>query len=292
MDRKLSFGVIGGSGLEQMSGLKNVYEHKVEETPFGQPSGPVVVGEIEGVNIAFLARHGEGHHISPSEVNFRANIYALKSMGVERVVGVSACGSLREDYAPGEIVIPDQIFDFTKSRKNSFFEEGIVVHVSVAEPFCPDLSATLYKSVLDTGARVHQGGSFLTIEGPRFSTRLESNVYRSWNMSLVGMTISPEAFLAREAEMCYSVMGLVTDYDVWHDREGKVSFDKIVEIMNKNRTVALEAIHNLSLQIKAERPCDCSKALAGAIATQPELIDRATYARLSLLLSKYLKRDS
>lgn len=280
-----AFAVIGGSGLYEIPGLTGVREHQLE-TPFGIPSAPVIVGEIEGVNVAFLARHGAGHKISPSEINYRANIYALKSMGVERVVGVSACGSLREEIAPGEIVIPDQIFDFTKSRKNSFFEGGIVVHVSVAEPFCPDLSKTLYESVLETGARVHQGGTFLTIEGPRFSTKAESNVYRSWNMSLIGMTVSPEAFLAREAQMCYSVMALVTDYDVWHESEGAVSFDMIVETMNKNIAVANEAIRNLSSQIKQERPCDCSQALDKAIATRPESVDQATFAKLSLLLDK------
>lgn len=288
MDRKLSFGVIGGSGLYEMPGLRNVKDHEVE-TPFGKPSSPIVVGKIEGAHVAFLARHGTSHEISPSEINFRANIYALKSLGVERVVGVSACGSLREDWAPGELVIPDQIFDFTKGRDKSFFEGGIVVHVSASEPFCPDLSKVLYKAVLDSGAKVHRGGTILTIDGPRFSTKAESGVFRSWGMSLVGMTTSPEAFLAREAEMCYSVMAHVTDYDAWHETEESVSLEKINQVLNKNSQMAIEAIQNLCRQISRERDCRCSSALLGAIATRPEAVDRSVREKLGLLLDKYLK---
>ncbi len=210
MDLQPSLAIIGGSGLYSMPGLKDVTEHDIT-TPFGKPSSPVVTGTLEGRLVAFLARHGIGHHISPTEVNYCANIYALKSLGVERVVGISACGSLREDYAPGDLVIPDQIFDLTRNRRRSFFGEGLVAHIGVAEPFCRDLSGQVYQAVSATGATVHQGGTFLTVEGPRFSTKAESNVYRSWGMSLIGMTTSPEAFLAREAELCYTVMAHVTD---------------------------------------------------------------------------------
>ncbi len=189
------------------------------DTPFGKPSAPIVVGELQGQRIAFLARHGIGHRLSPSEVPYRANIYALKALGVERIVSISACGSLREDYAPGEVVVPDQLFDFTRKRKSSFFEDGLVAHISVANPFCEDLSMKLFAAVQSTGAACHSGGSLITIEGPRFSTKAESNTYRSWGMSIIGMTASPEAFLAREAELCYAVMAHVTDYDVWHTSE-------------------------------------------------------------------------
>ena len=195
---KIAF--IGGSGLYSMPVLDDVVE-KVINTPFGDPSAPIIVGRLNGQTIAFLARHGIGHHLSPSEINFRANIYALKSLGVERIVGISACGSLREDYAPGDIVVPDQLFDFTKDRKRTFFDEGLVAHISIPDPFCEDLSNLVYQSVESTGNNVHFGGSYITIEGPRFSTRAESNTFRAWGMSLIGMTTSPEAFLAREAEM-------------------------------------------------------------------------------------------
>lgn len=282
------FGVIGGSGFREMSGLKNVTAYDVK-TPFGKPSGSVVIGELAGIRIAFLARHGEGHRISPSKINYRANIYALKSLGVDRIIGVSACGSLQKEIAPGDIVVPDQIFDFTKGREPSFFDEGVVVHVSTADPFCTDLSQMLFKSCKKTGAKVHKGGTFMTIEGPRFSTKAESKTFRSWGMSLVGMTTSPEAFLAREAEMCYSSLALVTDYDVWHKSEDSVSFAKIAETMKKNITVATAAIRNLSHETLKERNCDCSRALTNAIATRSEAVNKKTRDRLSLLLWKYLK---
>ena len=215
-------------------------------TPFGKPSSPIMIGELEGQRVAFLARHGIGHHITPSEVNYRANIYALKSLGAERVVSISACGSLREDYAPGHIVIPDQLFDNTKGRKRTFFGEGLVVHVSVADPFCPDLSAQLEKATRETARPSTAGGSFITIEGPRFSTKAESHTFRSWGMSLIGMTASPEAFLAREAELCYAVMAHVTDYDVWHVSEAPVTVEMVIQTLNKNTEVAQQAIRNLA----------------------------------------------
>jgi len=285
-----TLGLIGGSGLYAMSGLQDV-EEKDLSTPFGKPSAPVVVGTMEGQRVAFLARHGLGHHISPTEVNYRANIYALKSLGVERIVSISACGSLREDYTPGDIVIPDQVFDFTRERKRSFFEGGLVVHISVADPFCADLSQKLYDATLATGATVHTGGSFITIEGPRFSTKAESNTFRAWGMSIIGMTASPEAFLAREAEMCYAVMAHVTDYDVWHISEETVTVDRVIEILNRNTQVAQQAVRNLARELTPERPCECPRALAGALITHPDAIPPEARQKLGLLVDKYLNRE-
>jgi 5'-methylthioadenosine phosphorylase len=279
--------IIGGSGLYNMTGLENPQEFALE-TPFGKPSAPIVVGTLENQTVAFLARHGLGHFISPSEVNYRANIYALKSLGVERIVSVSACGSLREDYAPGDLVIPDGLFDFTKGRKQSFFEGGMVAHVGVADPFCPVFSAQLYQAVESTGARVHQGGNFITIEGPRFSTKAESHTFRAWGMSIIGMTTSPEAFLAREAEMCYAVMAHVTDYDVWHVSEQPVTVEMVIAVLNKNTEIAQEAIRNLVKGINPVRECDCGHALATALITNPEVIPAATREKLDLLVKKYL----
>ncbi len=240
----VSLAIIGGSGLYSMSGLTDTHE-VVLETPFGQPSAPIVVGTLENTRLVFLARHGLGHHLTPSEVNYRANIYALKSLGVERIVSISACGSLREDYAPGHIVIPDQLFDNTKGRARSFFGEGLVAHAGVADPFCFDLSSRLKEAVQEAGATVHHGGALVTIEGPRFSTKAESNAYRAWGMSLIGMTTSPEAFLAREAEMCYAVMGHVTDYDVWHTSQAPVTVELIIQVLNQNTAIAQRSVRIL-----------------------------------------------
>ena len=280
--------IIGGSGLYAMPGLENAQE-RVVDTPFGQPSAPVVVGELEGRRIAFLARHGIGHHISPTEINYRANIFALKSLGVERIVSISACGSLREDYVPGEIVIPDQLFDFTRDRKRSFFEGGLVAHISVANPFCPDLSRSVYQAVAETGVKTHSGGTFITIEGPRFSTRAESNIYRSWGMALIGMTTSPEAFLAREAEICYASMAHVTDYDVWHTSEEPVTVSQVIEILNRNTTYAQQAVRNLVRVLTPDRDCDCPHALASSLITRRDKIPSETRERLDLLVGKYLR---
>ena len=280
--------VIGGSGLYAMPGLEDIEEHEVE-TPFGKPSSPVVVGTLVGKRVAFLARHGIGHQISPTEINYQANIYALKMLGATCVISISACGSLREDYAPGHIVIPDQLFDFTRERKRSFFGAGIVGHVSTADPFCGDLSQELYKAVKTVGASGHKGGTFITIEGPRFSTRGESNTYRAWGMSIIGMTASPEAFLAREAEMCYAVMAHVTDYDVWHISEEPVNVEMMIRILNQNTQIAQDAIRNLVTQITQDQNCDCEHAMANALITQPKIIPPETRKRLALLVDKYLK---
>ncbi len=287
MPEKLSLAILGGSGLYSMTGLTDTTEHDLE-TPFGKPSAPIVVGTLEGKRVAFLARHGIGHHIMPTEVPYRANIYALKALGAECIVSINACGSLREDYAPGHIVIPDQIFDNTRGRARTFFGEGLVAHAGAADPFCPDLSAGLETAVMGTGATVHHGGAFIVIEGPRFSTKAESNVYRSWGMSIVGMTAAPEAFLAREAEMCYAVMAHVTDYDVWHVSEAPVTVEMVIKTLNKNTQAAQAAIRRLVASLPEERPCACGSALASAIITHPSAIPPATRQKLDLLVKKHL----
>ncbi len=282
-----SLAIIGGSGIYNMPGLTQLTEQEIE-TPFGKTSAPIVIGTIEGKKIAFLARHGIGHHITPSEVPYRANIYALKMLGVERIVSINACGSLREDYVPGDIVIPDQIFDNTRNRARSFFGEGLVAHVGVADPFCPDLSKALVSSVKETKVTVHRGGSLIVIEGPRFSTKTESNTYRAWGMSIVGMTAAPEAFLAREAEMCYSVMAHVTDYDVWHVSESPVTVDMVVKTLKKNALAAQASIHYLIKSMPKIRDCSCDSALSSAIITEPSAIPLMTRKKLDLLVKKYL----
>lgn len=279
--------IIGGSGLYAMAGLADVQERQIS-TPFGEPSAPIVVGKLEGKEIAFLARHGIGHFLSPSEINYQANIYALKTLGVERIIGISACGSLREDYAPGDIVIPDQLFDFTKARQRSFFGEGLVAHISIPEPFCSDLSEQVYTAVKMTGNNVHLGGTFITVEGPRFSTKAESNTFRGWGMSLIGMTTSPEAFLAREAEICYSTIAHVTDYDVWHVTEEPVTVEMVIEILNRNAEIAQETIKNLMDLINLDKTCECQQALADAMITDPDVIPPETRQKLALLVDKYL----
>jgi len=289
MTETISLAIIGGSGLYHMAGLQDIKEYDLD-TPFGKPSAPILVGSLEGVRIAFLARHGIGHHITPTEVPYRANIYALKSLGVERIVSISACGSLREDYAPGHIVIPDDIFDNTKGRVRSFFGEGLVAHVGVANPFCADLSLEVESAVRATGAVTHRGGSFITIEGPRFSTKAESKTFRAWGMSIIGMTASPEAFLAREAEICYSTMAHVTDYDVWHESEAPVTVEMVIQTLNKNTQKAQEAIRNLVRGLKPERACDCGSALSTALITDPKAIPSETLQKLGLLVNKYFKK--
>lgn len=288
MNSKPALAFIGGSGLYSIPGLKKLEELELD-TPFGKPSAPIVVGELENKNIAFLARHGVGHHISPSEVNYRANIYALKSIGVQEIVSISAAGSLREDYHPGEMAVPDQLFDFTRDRKRTFFGNGLVAHPSVADPFCPALSQRIISAVKESGVKVHKGGSFITIEGPRFSTRAESNVFRSWGMSLIGMTTSPEAFLAREAEICYGILVHITDYDVWHLSEEAVSVEMVIEVMNHNVQAAGQVIHNLVRMQPESSDCECQHAMRNALITNRDLIPRETANQLDILIGKYLK---
>lgn len=287
MTESVPLAVIGGSGLYEMPGLRETREHQID-TPFGQTSAPIVVGTLEGERVAFIARHGIGHHLTPSEVPYRANIYALKSLGVQRVVSISACGSLQEEFAPGHIVIPDQIYDNTHKRSRSFFEDGLVAHISVADPFCRDLSNQLEAAVKSAGGITHRGGSFITIEGPRFSTKAESNTFRSWGMSIIGMTASPEAFLAREAELCYATMAHVTDYDVWHVSEAPVTVEMVIQTLNKNTVIAQEAVRILAAQLKHERDCDCEHALATAVITNKAVIPAETRQKLGPLVNKYL----
>ena len=291
-ESSIAFGIIGGSGLYAFDALKNK-KTVIIDTPFGLPSSPIVLGEVRGRRLAFLARHGVGHTLSPSEVNYRANIYAFKQLGVQKLVSVSACGSLREDYAPGDVIIPDQIFDFTHKRERSFFGDGLVVHVGSAEPFCPKLSAALAKALKAEGGTVHEGGAYITIEGPRFSTKAESNTFRSWGMSLVGMTASPEVFLAREAEICYATMAHVTDYDVWHVSEEPVSVEMVVRTLAKNTSLAQRALIRLGdiLEEPEQDPasCDCKNALKDAIITNPAKVRPETRDKLQLLISKYVK---
>jgi 5'-methylthioadenosine phosphorylase len=280
--------VIGGSGLYQFAGLTDTESLDID-TPFGKPSAPVTMGTLDGRRVAFLARHGIGHTISPSEINYRANIYALKSIGVHRVVSISACGSLRDDYAPGHIVIPDQLFDFTRgSRARTFFGDGLVVHVGTADPFCADLTQSLFQALKEVGATTHKGGTLITIEGPRFSTRAESNLFRIWGMSVIGMTASPEAFLAREAEMCYVPMAHVTDFDVWHTSEGPVSVEVVIRTLNQNTHYAQQAIRRLLAILPSDKTCHCATALSDAIITHPNLIPAETRQKLSLLVNKYI----
>jgi len=288
MNNKPELAIIGGSGLYQMNGLTHIETVELD-TPFGKPSAPIVLGDLSGKRVAFLARHGLGHTISPSEVNYRANIYALKMLGADRVISVSACGSLREDYAPGHIVIPDQIFDFTRGgRARSFFEGGLVAHVGSADPVCAELSEQLFRAVVEAGGTVHQGGTFITIEGPRFSTRAESSVFRAWGMSIIGMTASPEVFLAREAEMCYVIMAHVTDYDVWHTSESPVTVEMVVRTLLANTALAQRSLEILARQLPAEKHCACDHALADAIITAPDRINPSAREKLSLLIGKYL----
>lgn len=288
-EETIRIGIIGGSGLYKMAELGDIEERQVE-TPFGSPSDAIIIGTLRGVRVAFIPRHGRAHILLPTEVPYRANIYALKSLGVEQVLSVSACGSLREDYAPGDIVIPDQLFDHTKSeRGRTFFGDGLVAHIGSAVPFCQELSAILAEGVERAGGTAHRGGAFITIEGPRFSTKTESNVFRSWGMSIIGMTTSPEAFLAREAEMCYAVMAHVTDYDVWHETEEPVTVEQVIRILGQNLEIARRAlmlvVEHLS---RADRPCSCHHALADALLTDRRKIAPEARKRLGLLVDKYL----
>lgn len=289
MDREpIRIGVIGGSGLYQMEGLQDV-EERTMSTPFGEPSDALVIGTLEGVRVAFLARHGRGHRIMPTEVNYRANIFALKSLGVEQVISISACGSLREDFHPGEVVVPDQLFDFTKKRDYTFFGNGIVAHIGVAEPFCKRLSAIVAEAVAACGGSVHRSGRFITIEGPRFSTRAESLTYRAWGMDIIGMTTSPEAFLAREAEMCYACMAHITDYDVWHETEEPVSVGALLATLAANTKLAQNALRKIVVRLASEaRDCECGSALATAIITQRDRIPSHLLEQLSILVKKYV----
>ncbi len=280
-------GVIGGSGFYNFSGLTDTQTVEIE-TPFGKPSAPIVIGTLNQRRVAFLARHGIGHTLLPAEVNYRANIFALKTLGVQFVVGVSACGSLRHDFEPGQMVVPDQVVDFTRGRKSTFFGDGLVVHIGVADPFCKELSSMLVTAADQGGASVHKGGAFITIEGPRFSTRAESNLFRAWGITIVGMTACPEAFLAREAELSYATLAHITDYDVWHITEAPVSVDMVVRTLGQNTEKANQTISNLVGLLPDHNDCSCTHALADAIITNRAHINLEARQKLGVLVEKYL----
>lgn len=280
-------GVIGGSGLYKMEGMTEIEEAKLS-TPFGEPSEAIILGKLEGVRIAFLPRHGKGHGMSPGELPARANIYALKSLGVEWIISVSAVGSLKEEIQPLDLVIPDQIIDRTKGRASTFFTNGIVGHVAFAEPFCPVLSQALFEAATEAGAKVHQGGIYLAMEGPQFSTRAESQLYRSWGADIIGMTALPEAKLAREAEICYATLAFVTDYDCWYPGYESVTTEMILTNLRKGVDIAKEILKLAIPLIPRERDCACATALKDAIVTPPKYIPEKTKEDLDLLIGKYL----
>ncbi len=282
---KIAF--IGGSGLYEMDGLTERQEVEVH-TPFGAPSDRIVVGTLAGTRVAFLPRHGRGHRFSPTQIPVRANIYALKTLGVERVVSISAVGSLQEQIRPLDMLVPDQIIDRTRMRSNTFFENGIVAHLGFAEPFCPDLRDALAPAARQQSATVHEGGAYIVMEGPQFSTRAESELYRSWGASVIGMTALPEAKLAREAELCYATLALVTDCDCWRQTEEDVSIGLVIANLRKSVAASQEVIRALAPAISAGRHCSCGSLLKDAIITSPEHIGNETRRRLSAIIGKYL----
>ena len=287
MANSIGIGIIGGSGLYDMKGLAEIEEVKVE-TPFGEPSDSYRTGTLEGQRVAFLARHGRGHTISPSELNFRANIYGFKALGVERILSASAVGSLKEEHRPLDIVLPDQFFDRTKARVSTFFGDGLVAHVGFGDPVCPELADVVVSASAECGVPVKRGGTYLCMEGPQFSTKAESETYRSWGMDVIGMTNLQEAKLAREAEICYTTMALVTDYDCWHPDHDAVTVTDIVANLQKNSLNAQSLIKAAVKSMPKDRECGCGHALRHALITDPARVPAATRTRLSLLVGKYL----
>jgi 5'-methylthioadenosine phosphorylase len=281
--------VIGGTGLYDMEGVTDIEEVDIN-TPFGKPSDSIVVGKLGGVGIAFLPRHGKGHRISPTGVPSRANIYALKSLGVEHIIASNSCGSFKEELKPGHLLIPDQIIDRTRQRPNTFFGDGIVVHIPFADPFCPVLSQILYQSALEAGATAHRGGTFIAMEGPAFSTRAESRLYRSWGADVIGMTVLPEARLAREAEICYASIACITDYDSWHETREPVSVEAILTTMRRNIENAKRIIRLAAGRLPQVRDCACASALGSAIVTAPDLIPVEQKKKLALLIGQYIRK--
>jgi 5'-methylthioadenosine phosphorylase len=281
-------GIIGGSGLYDMAEVTDREEVTVQ-TPFGEPSGSYVLGTLRGKRVAFLARHGAGHRLSPSELNFRANIYGFKTLGVEYILSASAVGSLKEEYKPLDIVIPDQFFDRTKGRVSTFFGRGLVAHVGFAHPFCKHLSRIAHESGTKAGATVHEGGTYVCMEGPQFSTLAESRLYRSWGMDIIGMTNLQEAKLAREAEICYATLALVTDYDCWHPDHDSVTVEMIIGNLTQNAKTAQAIIANAVEQLPFERTCECATALKYALITRPDAIPEGTKRDLAPIVGKYLE---
>jgi 5'-methylthioadenosine phosphorylase len=284
-------GIIGGSGLYSMPGLSKAREARLK-TPFGKPSDVYVVGTLEGRKVAFLARHGRGHRILPTELNFRANIHGFKQLGVERIVSISAVGSLKEEHKPLDFVIPDQFFDRTRHRVDTFFGNGIVAHIAFADPICPELGRLVDSACKKAGVTGKRGGTYLCMEGPQFSTKAESNVYRSWGMDVIGMTNLQEAKLAREAEICYVTVAMVTDYDCWHPHHDSVTVDQIIAVLLKNAENATRVLQETVAAMPSVRSCKCGSALAHAILTDRSKIPAATRQKLRLILGKYLKSKS
>jgi 5'-methylthioadenosine phosphorylase len=287
LSKKAEIGIIGGSGLYSMPGFE-AHERVGLSTPFGNPSDSYVVGQLAGREVAFLARHGQGHRISPSELNFRANILGMKQLGVERILSVSAVGSLKEEHAPLDFVIPDQFVDRTRGRISTFFGDGVVAHVAFADPVCPQLAGIVHESATQLGINSKRGGTYLCMEGPAFSTRAESNLYRSWGMDVIGMTNLTEAKLAREAEICYLTIAMVTDYDCWHEQHEDVTVDEIIGNLGKNAENACKLVRQAVERIPEERTCKCGSALKHAIITDRAAIPAETKDRLGLLIGKYI----
>ena len=284
---KLTIGILGGSGLYSMPGFEKSEEVRLE-TPFGSPSDAYVAGTLAGRQVAFLARHGRGHRLSPSELNFRANIHGFKQLGVERIISLSAVGSLKEEHKPLDFILPDQFYDRTKGRVSTFFGSGLVAHVSFADPICPQLSEVVCQAGLAEGVTVKKGGVYLCMEGPAFSTKAESNVYRSWGMDVIGMTNLQEAKLAREAEICYVTVAMVTDYDCWRQDHDAVTVDQIISNLMKNAENAARVVKAAVASMPEKRECKCGSALSHALITDPKAVPADTRQRLELLVGKYL----
>jgi len=282
-----ALGIIGGSGIYDIDGLTQVRRVRVK-TPFGEPSDSYLVGRFGELELCFLPRHGRGHRLLPSEVNSRANIWGFKKLGVERVVSITAVGSLRDELAPGDVVVPDQLFDRTGARQPTFFGGGLVAHVQIADPVCDELAAVVYAAATAAGARAHRGGCHLCMEGPTFSTRAESRLHRQWGMDVVGMTVWPEASLAREAELCFANLALVTDYDCWHETEDDVSVPAVLEVLRANARLAKDIVRLVAAKVSVPRTCSCATALEGALMTDPAVVPAATRRRLALLLGDRL----
>lgn len=283
-----TIGIIGGSGLYNIEGITDVESLSID-TPFGKPSDNFTLGILEGKRVAFLPRHGKGHTILPSELNFRANIYGMKKLGVEHIIAVSAVGSMKEEIKPLDIVIPDQFFDRTRGRISTFFGNGIVGHVSFADPVCNNLATLLYESAKSVNARVHKGGTYLCMEGPLFSTRAESHVYRQWGVSVIGMTNLQEAKLAREAEICYSTLAMATDYDCWHEGEESVTLEMVISNLNKNAEMAKKILKAAIPKINQKRTCICAAAARDAIVTNKDIVPEDTKKKLEVIFGKYLR---
>lgn len=286
LEKKAAIGIIGGSGLYHMPGFEAEQDLHLE-TPFGDPSDAFILGKLEGKDVAFLSRHARGHRFSPSEVNFRANIYGMKMLGVERILSLSAVGSMKEEHAPLDFVVPDQFFDRTKGRAATFFGDGVVAHISFADPVCPQLARAAHNAAGQVGINSKLGGTYLCMEGPAFSTRAESNIYRSWGMDVIGMTNLTEAKLAREAEICYVTIAMVTDYDCWHQEHDAVTVEQIISNLNKNSENACKLVRQIAGTLDEERTCKCGSALKHAIITDRALISSEAKQKLGLLIGKY-----